>query len=577
MLKNSPPEPEAFTLRCVVAVLFCLSGGFLAALSFAGTAHEISELPRNNTLRVTKHVQRLSRVPQGQSTTASGLSGPGWSIVTSPNEPVTGSGNLQSVTCSTESDCWAVGVNSDASKTLVEHWNGGAWTIVDSPNKSFSWLNGVTCASANDCWIVGNTFDSHAGSDVTLIEHWNGSVWSIAPSPNENPAYSLLYDVACSASDDCWAVGYSSNGGLVEHWDGSNWTIVPSANGAGGASVLYGVTCQSLGECWAVGISGVQRPIIERWEGIAWTVSPSPIVSSFSYLVSASCLSATQCFAVGVNSGNGLIEQWDGTSWTFVNIPGGGDLVDITCGLTTCWAVGGDGGRTFIAYWDGNSWKVVPSPNPNTFGSHDLLGVVCPSSLQCWAVGHTYGNTQPQTLIEEYSLTVPPLIAVGSRMVHGTAGTFDVDLPIVGQRGVECRTGGANGNYSVVFTFVNDVTDCGIAGTTGGSVVAGPNTNQCTENLTGIANAQYVDLELDNVVDALNNTGNVSVPMGVLIGDTTANGLVNSTDISQTQSQSGQTLTIDNFREDVTLNGLINSSDVSLIQSASGTALPSSP
>jgi hypothetical protein len=65
--------------------------------------------------------------------------------------------------------------------------------------------------------------------------------------------------------------------------------------------------------------------------------------------------------------------------------------------------------------------------------------------------------------------------------------------------------------------------------------------------------------------------------MGVLVGDTTGNGAVNSSDIAQTQSQSGQAITLSNFREDVTLNGAINSSDISFIQSRTGTALPSLP
>jgi hypothetical protein len=62
--------------------------------------------------------------------------------------------------------------------------------------------------------------------------------------------------------------------------------------------------------------------------------------------------------------------------------------------------------------------------------------------------------------------------------------------------------------------------------------------------------------------------------MGVLVGDTTGNGAVNSSDIAQTQSQSGQPVTAANFREDVNANGLINSSDIALVQSKSGTALP---
>jgi hypothetical protein len=59
-----------------------------------------------------------------------------------------------------------------------------------------------------------------------------------------------------------------------------------------------------------------------------------------------------------------------------------------------------------------------------------------------------------------------------------------------------------------------------------------------------------------------------------LAGDTTADGLVNSADISQTKSQSGHVVTSSNFREDVSVDGDLNSADISLVKSKSGTALP---
>ena len=62
--------------------------------------------------------------------------------------------------------------------------------------------------------------------------------------------------------------------------------------------------------------------------------------------------------------------------------------------------------------------------------------------------------------------------------------------------------------------------------------------------------------------------------MGVLFGDTTGEGSVNSADISQTKSRSGQTVTSTNFRSDVTVDGSLNSVDISLVKSKSGTALP---
>jgi hypothetical protein len=62
--------------------------------------------------------------------------------------------------------------------------------------------------------------------------------------------------------------------------------------------------------------------------------------------------------------------------------------------------------------------------------------------------------------------------------------------------------------------------------------------------------------------------------MSVLVGDTTADASVNSADISQTKSKSGQGVDSSNFRSDVTADGSLNSADISLVKSKSGTALP---
>jgi Dockerin type I domain len=112
---------------------------------------------------------------------------------------------------------------------------------------------------------------------------------------------------------------------------------------------------------------------------------------------------------------------------------------------------------------------------------------------------------------------------------------------------------------------------------TGGSVVPGPNTNQCTVNVAGITTPQTLNFELDNVVDAFGGTGNVSVSMGVLVGDTNADRFVDSIDTAQTKSQAGQTLTQSNFREDVNVDGFIDAIDVALVKSKSGSVLNSVP
>jgi acetyl esterase len=147
--------------------------------------------------------------------------------------------------------------------------------------------------------------------------------------------------------------------------------------------------------------------------------------------------------------------------------------------------------------------------------------------------------------------------------------------PPIGPPGIECRTGGASGDHQVVVTFAVPVTltSASVSSGTGSVSSVTVSNNQVTVSLTGVTNAQTIAITLFDVNDGI-NSGNVVVPMSVLLGDTTANGSVNSSDISQTKAQSGTVTNLGNFRTDVTVNGLINSSDISLIKSKSGTALP---
>ena len=70
------------------------------------------------------------------------------------------------------------------------------------------------------------------------------------------------------------------------------------------------------------------------------------------------------------------------------------------------------------------------------------------------------------------------------------------------------------------------------------------------------------------------NRGDVVIRLGVLAGDTNADRFVDSADIAQTKSQSGNALTSAHFREDVNVDGFMDSADIGLVKSKSGTALP---
>jgi PKD repeat protein len=216
----------------------------------------------------------------------------------------------------------------------------------------------------------------------------------------------------------------------------------------------------------------------------------------------------------------------------------------------------------------------TPGDYPARLTVHDTAGHVSVNAAQ--VVIHVASVNPPQLA------SMNPVV---SRFAHGSAGTFDVNLPLTGTRGVECRSSGSlgAGNYTMVFTFANNLVSVGGAGMASGlgsvsTSAIGPNPNQYTVNLINVSNQQYLSVALLNAKDRTGAIGDVVGPqMGVLIGDTNMDGFVNSADISQTKSQSGQPVGSSNFREDLNADGFLNSADISLVKSKSGTALPSTP
>ena len=240
-------------------------------------------------------------------------------------------------------------------------------------------------------------------------------------------------------------------------------------------------------------------------------------------------------------------------------------------------------GRIFSLNYDGTSasnFQDITSqlfPIPTTGGNVNLANV---SSFGEDAAGELYITDIGNGSVYKIS---PMLVGAASRKIHGSTPR-DLNLPLTGARGVECRSGGANGDYTMIFTFAVPLTSVGGRSVTAGvgsvssSVIDSGNAHQYIVNLTGVTNVQYITVTLTSVIDAAGNTSSaVSATMGVLLGDTNADGFVNSADISQTKAESGNGVTTLNFREDVNEDDFINSADISFVKSMSGTALPSPP
>ncbi len=161
------------------------------------------------------------------------------------------------------------------------------------------------------------------------------------------------------------------------------------------------------------------------------------------------------------------------------------------------------------------------------------------------------------------------LTSAASRKAHGTAGSFDIPLPLSGQPGVECRSG-TNG-HTLVFTFTNPVVGGSATVSGAATVSASPtaNGNNLIVNLTNVQDQQNLTVTLNNVTDSSGQTmGPMNIPMTVWLGDATGNGSVNSSDVGVVKSNVGVSVTQSTFRSDVTANGSVNGSDVGLVKAA---------
>jgi len=109
-----------------------------------------------------------------------------WSNVTSPNLSTTDS-ELGAVSCTSATNCVAVGFynGTTSQSTLVERWNGTTWSTTTSPNPTgatASQLAGVSCTSTTNCVAVGS-YTTTTVPSVALFERWNGTTWSIVTTP----------------------------------------------------------------------------------------------------------------------------------------------------------------------------------------------------------------------------------------------------------------------------------------------------------------------------------------------------------------------------------------------------------
>jgi hypothetical protein len=305
---------------------------------------------------------------------------------------------LEAVAAVSVTNVWAVGGSQQSGTfiglTLVEHWNGSAWSIIPSPNPNpASVLFGIAAVSASDVWAVGYTFDNAVMLNRTLIEHWNGTAWSVVPSPNASlpgprsglPGQNMLFAVTAISADDIWAVGNtsSSTGALIEHWNGSAWSIMPLLAGVSGA--LRAVAAVSSSDVMAIGSTAL------HWNGTSWSEITSPPqveVGMSDYLTGVVVLPGTTYYlVVGSEQAQLGVAQ---------RVPTHGGIAGPKSGFPTS--------KPLALLWTGSQWDIEPPVSLSSV-TNGLSGVAAGSTVNAiWAVGAyalTAGDTL-KTLTEHY-------------------------------------------------------------------------------------------------------------------------------------------------------------------------------
>jgi len=159
-------------------------------------------------------------------------------------------------------------------------------------------------------------------------------------------------------------------------------------------------------------------------------------------------------------------------------------------------------------------------------------------------------------------------------------GGFPIDLPLTGIPGIEDRSGGSKGRFTVEFTFNHELasvgsvmTSCGIVQS---SMIDTSDPHRFIVNLRNVTcNAKDVTVTLNNITDGTSNTILFSeAVMSLLLGDVDGDGAVTRADFAIEKADQDQATDENNFRADIDASGSIDRQDASTVKRQIGTSLP---
>lgn len=168
-----------------------------------------------------------------------------------------GGGCLSSVEVSPSGDVYATGknANNNNDQPLVADEHGGVWKLLPSTN--ISNVNAVLGVSPTDVWAVGLSAFLQAGVYDAIVAHWNGKAWTLLNSP-DNVASQDWSISAGKSGQPQWVgaeAGLEPSSTLYAYYNGTSWSNVSGATSLTGAYDAITVTAHipGTGATWGVG------------------------------------------------------------------------------------------------------------------------------------------------------------------------------------------------------------------------------------------------------------------------------------------------------------------------------------
>ena len=229
---------------------------------------------------------------------------------------------LEGVAPISDTDVWATGYTASLGgriydRPLAVHWNGSHWRRFSIPlpaDAQGATLWRTEAMSSDDVWAVGWYHTNRSGRAATLIEHWNGSAWSLVPSPNLSTKNNMLRSVTAVGPDQAYAVGRAGGRILIERWNGTKWSIERTHFGT--QEFLRDVDASSSGRVVAVGITnqahGAHGLLLARratgWHRIFLAGLGSATLDGVAW-------AGTRAYAVGLGRDGAFALEKSGAAW----------------------------------------------------------------------------------------------------------------------------------------------------------------------------------------------------------------------------------------------------------------------